>query len=277
MARVLRTARVVLRSDDPRVTQLAALTRVKGGEGLMVFETDSRSVHWEEFLASTVHLEIDVDLGAKFSATEIAQAEWCHLVGTSTNGYPQPEDTYRERTYDLAATCRTCWAGVRQTAPFRMKVAPKWGRRSLTQMVWVYDAWFVEPRAYREIFEPFGIDSREVLMRGGSTIGNAVQLVVDEVVALDEYRQSGELCVTCEQFKWHAALSDFAPGPVEPPRGPIAMSEQWYGSGGMAFRATLVRQDLAAAMSAAGLKGAVLHPCVPRFDPDAWLRPGKSS
>ncbi|SDC60743.1 hypothetical protein [Nocardioides lianchengensis] len=242
----------------------------------MVFETDSRSAMWEEFLALTAELGITVQRGVKFSAQEIARAEWCHLLGTSTNGYPQPESTYRERTYDLTSACPTCWIGTRQAAPFRMKVAPKWGRRSLTQMVWVYDAWFVEPQAYREVFEPFGIGSREVLMRGGSTIGNAVQLVIDEVVALDEYRQAGERCETCEQFKWRVGLTDFAPGPVAPPQGPIAMSEQWYGSGGKAFRATLVRQDLVAAMSAARLKGADLHPCIPRVDPDAWLRLGEN-
>lgn len=255
--------RVTFARSDARAEQLAPFA--KGGlNGLLwVFDQDDRSEHWSDFLALARELGGDPRITPSFSRAEIASAAWCHWIAEWHHGYPQPEHNfaYREVTYDLSTACSECSVGSRQVEPFRMRTEPRWGRRSVLQMFWVYDAWFVTPEAYHTVFEPFGIASREVLRKSGRPLDTVVQLVVDAVVPLVEYRTEGELCRACGAFKWHAALTDYAPQPKVEPAAAMAFSEGWYGAGGLAFRETLVRQDLVAAVREAGLHGAAFHPC----------------
>lgn len=255
--------RVTFARSDTRAEQLAPFA--KGGlDGLLwVFDQDDRSQHWSDFLVKARELGADPRITPIFSRAEIANAAWCHWLAEWHHGYPQPERgfAYREATYDLSAACSVCDVGCRQDEPFRMRSEPRWGRRSILQMFWVYDAWFVTPDAYYTVFQPFGIASREVLRKSGRPLDTVVQLVVEEVVPLAEYRTEGELCPACGVFKMRDALTDYAPQPKVAPAAAMALSEGWYGSGGSAFRETLMRQDLVAAIQEAGLRGAAFHPC----------------
>ena len=255
--------RVTFARSDTRAEQLASVAR-GGLDGLLwVFDQDDRSEHWNDFLALARELGADPRITPLFNRAEIASAAWCHWLAEWHHGYPQPEHDFAHRqvTYDLSTACSDCNVGGRQRAPFRMRTEPRWGRRAVLQMFWVYDAWFVTPDAYHAVFQPFGIVSRAVLRKSGSPLETVVQLVVDEVVPVMEYRTSGELCPACGVLKLHPALTDYAPQPVVAPAGPIALSENWYGSGANAFRETLMRHDLVAAIQEAGLRGAAFHPC----------------
>lgn len=255
------SARVTFARNDVRAHELTPFAR-GGLDGLLwVFDQDDSSMHWNTFLTTARELGGDPKITPTFSQVEVSAAEWCLWGAQWHHGYPQPEQTYKETTYDLTAACPDCCSGFRQIEPYRMRTEPRWGRRSILQMFWVYDAWFVTPDAYRSVFQPFGIASGEVLRKSGRLLETVVQLVVDEVVPLREFRTSGELCVTCGEFKLHARLTDFAPPPAVMPSGPIALSETWYGSGGLAFRETLLRHDLVAAIQNAGLRGAEFYPC----------------
>ncbi len=256
-----RHGRVTLAAADYRANELAPYAR-GGLDGLLwVFEQDDSSEHWDDFLAKAAGLGGEPEVTATFNRAETADAAWCLWLAEWQHGYPQPEDEYLDATYEVSAACPICHVGLRQNAPFRMRNEPRWGRRSLMQLYWVYDAWFVTPSAYRSVFQPFGIASRQVLRKSGRPLETVLQLVVEEGVPLAESRVEGELCTACGVFKRHVAVTDFGPPPAIPPPGPIAHSTQWYGSGGAAFHETLLRQDLVAAIYAAGLRGAAPHPC----------------
>ncbi|GAA4375021.1 hypothetical protein [Agromyces bauzanensis] len=230
---------------------------------LWVFELDDRSDRWEQFLAEATRLghRSVLQITAEFSSGEVSAAEWCHLSPQWHHGYPQPEDTYLEVSYDQAGHCPVCHIGLCQSAPLRMRAEPDWGRRSIMQMFWIYDAWFVTPEAHSSVFAPYGVASRPVLSKSGRTLERVVQLTIDEIVPLVENRTQGEMCDTCSRFKLHERMTDFAPKPARMPDSPLVQSELYYGSGGSAFRDTLVRRDLVAAIRSAGLRGATFHPC----------------
>jgi hypothetical protein len=258
-------AKLVSRSPEVNLRAEELAPHAKGGlDGLLwVFDQNDSSDHWNDFLAKAHELGAKPRIAPKFNRAEVSDAEWCLWVPQWHHGYPQPEEGcgYRNITYDLSRACPVCDVGFRQAAPFRMRTEPRWGRRAILQMFWVYDVWFVTPEAYRSVFQPFGIASREVLRKSGRPLETVVQLVVEEAVPIDEYRTEGELCAACGVFKLHAAVNSFAPRPAVTPSGPLAQSQGWYGSGGSAFRETLLRRDLVSAIQDAGIRGTLFYPC----------------
>ena len=229
---------------------------------MRVWTTDQRSPQWDDFLAAGRALgdPHQPRFSVEFSAVDVQDALWSLWGVTGYTGYPQPEDTYLDQTY-TGRRCTVCNVGRHQIAPFRMIGEPRLGRRAIMQMLWVYDAWFVTPAAYESVFEPFGLAARPALTKGGRTLKSVVQLVIDEYVPLAEYRTAGETCSACGEFRLHAQLINYAPPPAAEPTGPLALSSSEYGSGGQSFRETLIRNDLVAAITQAGLKGARFHPC----------------
>jgi hypothetical protein len=133
--------------DDPRwVYVSAAISRYQqitdALRGFSIPGSNSGDRVWMEFL----------DEGRR-------RAPFCEM-GAWYYGYPQPEEMnlaastgadkfpYLRRTYDFSEACVTCWRGKRQIAPFRMKKSPAWGRRSILQMNWLHEEFFVKPEVY---------------------------------------------------------------------------------------------------------------------------------
>jgi hypothetical protein len=102
----------------------------------------------------TRHRAVDF-VTTKFSSSEIAEAAWLELQPEWHHGYPQPNEGefgYRRATYDSSDWCDECWMGLKQNAPFQMKGEPKWGRRGILQLNWVFDEYFVTPEVWSSVF-----------------------------------------------------------------------------------------------------------------------------
>lgn len=127
-----------------------------------VEESDPR---WPKILALLAeHDGIDLPR-TYFTEDELAAADWLTMLPDWHHGYPQPEDDNSGRpadTFDQSSQCATCGIGVRQTGPYRMKTEPKWGRRHILQLNWVFDEFFVKPDVYVQVFERFGVGVRKV-------------------------------------------------------------------------------------------------------------------
>ena len=52
------------------------------------------------------------------------------------------------------ATIANIVIGAKQVSPFRMKESPNWGRRSILQMNWLFDEYFVKPEVWNAVFQP---------------------------------------------------------------------------------------------------------------------------
>lgn len=93
-----------------------------------------------------------------FTLNELKSASWLKVTPIWHHGYPQPDRDfgYLDITYDLAGYCEECGIGAVQKAPFRFSREPKWGRRQILQVNWVFDEYFVTPELWKTVFKPSG-------------------------------------------------------------------------------------------------------------------------
>lgn len=203
-----------------------------------------------------------------FTKGELNGATWLRLEPEWHWGFPQPEDGfgYRDVTYDRSNFCGTCGIGLKQVAPFRMKSEPKWGKRNILQLNWVFDEYFVTPELWRTVFKPLGVQAGEVLSKKGQTLETVVQLVVDQEVDVDTKALTTDgppTCDTCGRTKYNWVSRGFDVSPLGAPTAAIVRSKQWFGSGAAAYNSILITQQLRAAMIASGSRGADFRPCAP--------------
>lgn len=201
---------------------------------------------------------------AEFSPAEVLEARWLSVGATSHSGYPQPEDTYEQVTYDAATYCPKCGRDRDQVAPFRMKCEPRWGRRGVIQLNWVYDELFVRPDVWRIVFRPLGIGCREVLIRGGRRLRTVVQLEIPpREVDVDVRGFRRTRCAACGRVKHDsgALMGRGVPPILREPRGHIARSTQYFSGGGTStFRLLFVSQAVARALAEHGIRGLEFEP-----------------
>ena len=191
-------------------------------------------------------------------------------VGSSLNpewhhGYPQPkedDDGYVEATYDVAEHCERCRVGKRQKAPFQMKREPGWGRKGILQMNWILDEYFTTPEVWARVFEPYGVACRPVLNTKKVELSTVVQLVVTAEVDIvtDGLATEYTTCRECGRRKYLAVTRGRFPPLVEPPSTGAVKTAQYFGSGGSAWKAILVSQDIARALKGAKVRGASFRP-----------------
>jgi hypothetical protein len=213
----------------------------------------------------------------RFTAAEIAAARWLVPSATQEQGFPQPREDefgYREVTYDTSDYCSACGVGLRQKAPFQMKGDPNMGRRGLLQMHWVYDELFAAPAVWKSIFKPFGVAARPVTKPSGTVLQKVVQLVNDERVPVDvaglgPARGDRLVCTVCGRTKYGSVVRGPQPVPLVEPRGHLARSAEWFGSGASASNIVLLSGDLAAALGDAGVRGVSLEPATRRSASEA--------
>jgi hypothetical protein len=236
---------------------------------LLTFDVAEDHPQWEAIRELTRELTASDIVRTEFAASEMDRAKWLGVLPAWHHGYPQPREEefgYLDATYDLTDYCRECGTGARQKAPFRMKREPRWGNRSILQLNWVFDEYFVKPAAWATVFEPFGIGQTAVLGVRGEELNTVRQLVVEESVDLDVTGLPFETCASCGQPKYLPV----ARGPLPPlksaPVGHMAKSNQYFGSGGRAFHVVIASGSLGVAIRRNGVRGVSFVPL--RGDPN---------
>lgn len=140
----------------------------------------------------------------KFTTKELRDAQHLVLQPSWHFSYPQPKEGYKRATYDDADYCSTCGIGLKQRDAFRMLGEPKWGTRSILQLNWIMDEYFVHPEIWNKVFRPLGIDSRPVVHhRTGRQLETIVQLSVTKratsLVSAEQFKVSQ--CSVCKRKK----------------------------------------------------------------------------
>jgi hypothetical protein len=183
----------------------------------------------------------------EFTQAELLNADWLKMLPDWHHGYPQPQEGdfgYQEATYDLSSYCEDCGAGMIQARPFQMKGEPKWGRRTILQLNWVFDEFFVMPSLWDSVFKPVGIGCREVLDRRGMPLNTVVQLSFDHEVELDLSGYEPSICGSCGRPKYPPHVRGLFPSPLTEPTNAVVRSSQIFGSGASAQRAVFVSKSL---------------------------------
>src|SRR6516162_7985167 len=131
---------------------------VEGVDAFEIGESDPRWPDVQPLISAWKLLDI---VTTRFSREELRGASYLDMGPDWHHGYPQPDGAfgYLKETYDVAEYCSACGIGAKQSAPFRMKGEPKWGKRHILQLNWVFDEYFVQPDVWKTVFEPFGVGS----------------------------------------------------------------------------------------------------------------------
>jgi hypothetical protein len=253
---------VSLSVDDLRQKDFAKVG-VALQQGFDSFRLEESDPRWRPIALLVEKYQLTDIVWTEFSANELDNATNLVLAPSWHYGYPMPDDDrgYLPITYDLSDYCEACGIGKRQVAPFRLKKTPKWGTKSILQLNWVFDEYFVKPDLYSSVFEPFGIQSRPVLHhRTDQELDSVVQLNIQEGVDLDIDGLPFTLCECCNRKKFLPITKGVFPAPLTP-KGPLYKSNQYFGSGASAFRLILSSSLVFRTMRDRRVKGVDFKPC----------------
>jgi len=254
--------RVSFTVRPPDREDLAALG-IHVGDGLVAFVIDDADTAWPAVSAWVARRRAVHTVSTEFSSDELSTAEWLELLPDWHHGYPQPADDfgYLALTYDLSHYCPSCGVGAIQKAPFRMRREPAWGRRSILQLNWVFDEFFVTPATWRSVFAPLGVASQPVLHRSGRELATVVQLVSgDDDVDVETEGLEARTCPDCRRVKYASVVRGPFPRLHREPTTYLARTRQYFGSGASAYRAVLASAQLVGALRTHEIRGVSFKP-----------------
>ena len=213
---------------------------------------------------------------------------WYRFYTAGHFGYPQPEDSYKQVTYDTSIYCDRCGIGGIQNNPFRFRTAPKKTKHFL-KLNWVFDEIFISPEV-KGVFEQEKIEGlsylHPVINKTGENIENLYQIKVDTILAKGVFLNSLNT-VTCKEDNEESHIK-IGGGPLRyPPDYPfcgrvkynypkeknitfnkqifesipdIVKSNEFFGSGGQAYRLILVSQKIYNIVKSNKWRGVLLEP-----------------
>lgn len=228
----------------------------------VAFDLDEDHPNWSKLRLLFERWKVSDSLTTEFTKNEIEAATLLGLDPDWHHGYPQPDENfgYLRATYDLTEWCDACGIGLKQKAPFQMKGEPKWGRRGILQLNWVFDEYFVTPEVWSTVFKPRGIACRVVTNTKGAELKTVVQLVVEETIGIVTEGLTPERCTKCGRVKYRPVTRGFFPALATEPTAAILKTKEYFGSGAAAHRRVLVSQELRRALVAAKVRGASFWP-----------------
>lgn len=191
----------------------------------------------------------------EFTQKEIESALWLQVQPTWHHGYPKPDMDfgYLQATYNCSNCCEKCGSGYEQAAPFRFSSEPKWGKKSILQLNWVFDEYFVKPELWEKVFRPLGIPCREVVQhRSGAPLTTVVQLDVNAIATGPTHLGAHpfEICPKCGRKRFLPFTRGFFPPLADYPDAHIFKTSELFGSGASSWRAVIISQELCSALRA---------------------------
>ncbi len=104
-------------------------------------------------------IHFNAEMNPIFEREEMNEGEFFHMVPRAQWGYPEPQDDWKNRSYDSSTACRACGTGAKQIRPFFVAGTPKFGRGDIVAMFWVYE--FLITDRLRTILEKAGLSGTE--------------------------------------------------------------------------------------------------------------------
>lgn len=234
------------------------------GSNVASFEIAEDDPRWPEAQLLAAKCKITHFVRTEFSDLELESADVLCMVATGNRGYPEPSKGlgYLESTYDVSEYCSKCGVGLRQVRPFQIGFIPNLNR-SILQLNWVFDEFFVDANVWAAVFEPFGIGCWPVLSsKTGNALESIVQLQISERAQLNIEPETLSLCSRCGRTKSAITFRGFAPSPCRAPAS-IFRSNQYFGTDANAFSRIFVRSPVFEQIRRAGLRGIEFYPCLP--------------
>ena len=219
-------------------------------------------------------------IGTEYEKGDIKNAEW-FIASTGQYQYPQPEDVYLEKTFDLGNYCNLCGIGRVQNEPFRLKTEPKQHNNQFWGLHWEYFAVFVRQET-KNILEKENMKgirfSNPVFNKKNVEIGGFYQLHIDTILnkGFDSYNtktitckiNNEENCNTdinskcCGRIKFHHPMIGgyLFDKTIFNPDFDIVQSNEYFGSGASANRIQIVSKRFKEIVEKNKLKGLSFKP-----------------
>ncbi|MBN1368142.1 MAG: hypothetical protein JW967_09490 [Dehalococcoidales bacterium] len=235
----------------------------KGG-GIISFDIYESDERWSQISKLRQEVGGSDIYDTVFTKQEIIDAEWSRLIPRNPKGYPQPEDGWKDLTYQ--GGCHKCGSGYVQKAPFGIK-EPQMGKKDFMDLYWTH-AVFCTPKV-AEVLKAEKINSLEfwdaILPRTKQPSKAVSQLFtrrVTEAGLSDEDKIKLEVCTVCGMVKYayhkrgymyirREALNDGID---------IQLTHEWFGSGGHGFQEILISNRFAKIILENDWKGIELKP-----------------
>jgi hypothetical protein len=240
------THRISLSVDKKIRTTLASIG-IDVELGFESFEIDESHSAWsklEPFMQDWQAVDV---IKTKFTKSELNNAQFLRLSADWHWGYPQPDDDfgYLNESYDLSNYSMTSGIGKVQKAPIRIKGEPKWGKKNILQLNWLFDLFFVQPAIWETIFKPIGIENMPVIDHKKNTAAKTIlQLVPQGMVELKMAGHLSEHCPDTGIEKYSPISKGFFPSLQSDNDLDFVQSKEFFGSGHSAFRATIISASL---------------------------------
>jgi len=258
--------RITITADSGIQNQLRGLG-IEVEQGFVTFEIDESNVSWPELEPMlSAWQAVDV-VTTKFTKSELKKATNLRMAPSWQHGYPQPDDDfgYLTASYDLTDYCAECGVGKRQIAPFRMKGEPKWGKKHILQLNWIFDEFFILPEVWESTFQSIGVGRRPVIdHRTGQELRTVVQIDITATaasalqIAVD---QPSETCTSCGRRKYLPISKGSFPLFEVEPTETMLKTQEYFGSGASAWKAVVVSSNLFQRITDQKLKGVEFIPC----------------
>lgn len=244
-----------------------------------IYEDNPR---FQELKKAIQAFDIIAQVGTIYDKADEAQANW-FIVSTGQYQYPQPEDGYKEATFDLSHYCNICGIGKVQNAPYRLKSEPKQQNSQFWGLHWEYEPIFVRQEA-KNILEQEQIQgvrfSQPVLHRKNIPVQGIYQLHMDMTLnpGFNPYNTNRITCKINNEENCNLNSDTKCCGRIKfhhPRRGgylfeaatfsankDIALSHEYFGSGASANRLVIVSKRFKEIMDKYKLKGLEFVPIV---------------
>jgi hypothetical protein len=231
-----------------------------------ISENDYRWPDLQKFINKHPGEIKDLQLGTRFTPIEMKSANYFALSPNWHFEYPQPENDfeYLMTTYNSAERCQKCGIGSFQIKPFYLRNAPKWGKRNIGQVNWVFDEYFIS-NELKTIF-----DKEKCDLTCKSVFNYKTNMVFDDIFQLDIIKtielDMGDVltyqsCDMCKNIKYFPHTRGFFPKPLQYDFD-IAHSKQYFGDGFRAFHAVLINRRIYNLFNEIGVKGISYIPCI---------------
>lgn len=189
----------------------------------------------------------------RFSASELEKAQY---LSVNSTWYCHSDEDYLHNCYDNSDKCKQCGIGKIQVNPFRMRMEPKWGTRHCIQFYGFYDLLFVRPEVWNDIFKPFGICYEPVYKKNtDEELKTVVQLKIDDANSpMQTEKLNYVICPSCCQKKYDSVQRGPLPCFEQTRSDNLLKTQEYFGSGALAFNLLVISQELYQAIKQYKLK-----------------------
>jgi hypothetical protein len=250
--------------EGRRAVVEGGLGRIEGPEQIPVAVIDvaEDDPNWPAVCELIARFPFFDDITTTYTDDEVDAGSWVRVTATVAKGYPQPEDGWRERSYDLSEYCRVCGIGARQVRPIQIQRSLRVAQRSILRLNWIPDELITHAELWRAVWKPHEVAARSVeLAPDGADCGDLVQLDFSAQAAsqLDiPETHPRHVCASCGRVKYAPLVR----GPMPPFRGnpgigPTVRSLEWFGQSdsGAAYQIIAVAARVYRSMLDAEVRG----------------------